>query len=226
MWMCRYGVGLLEEPIERADDWILMADHSNQIGTDKVLVILGIRANHMPPSGQALRYEDMRVMAVVPGSNWQREDVAKQYKLVAQRTGTPLAIVTDGAVELRESAVGLENEGKIVMMFRDFKHVAANEFKRLLEQDNRFASPRSLPRGYPPDLIETERNPAKPNFHQPSRWPFPAVIVLTVCRVGMPLSIAIGDPRQEPINRALQATIKSNLYMYILHRRLDILVPH
>ncbi len=25
------------------------------------------------------------------------------------------------------------------MMFRDFKHVAANEFKRLLEQDNRFA---------------------------------------------------------------------------------------
>lgn len=139
MWMCRYGVGLLEEPIERADDWILMADHSNQIGTDKVLVILGIRASHMPPSGQALRYEDMRVMAVVPGSNWQREDVAKQYKLVAQRVGTPLAIVTDGAVELRESAVGLENEGKIVMMFRDFKHVAANEFKRLLEQDNRFA---------------------------------------------------------------------------------------
>lgn len=82
MWLCRYGVGLLEEPIERADDWILMADHSNQIGTDKVLVILGIRDSHMPPSGQALRYEDMRVMAVVPGTNWQREDVAKQYKLV------------------------------------------------------------------------------------------------------------------------------------------------
>jgi hypothetical protein len=139
MWLCRYGVGLLEEPIEQADDWILMADHSNQIGTDKVLVILGIRACQMPPNGHTLRYEDMRVIAVVPGTNWQREDVAKQYKLVAERIGTPLAIVTDGAVELRESAVGLKNEGKIVMMFRDFKHVAANEFKRLLEQDNRFA---------------------------------------------------------------------------------------
>lgn len=86
-----------------------------------------------------LRYEDMRVMAVALGTNWQREDVAKQDKLVAQRIGTPLAIITDGAVELRESAVGLENERKIVMMFRDFKYVTANQFKRLLEQENRFA---------------------------------------------------------------------------------------
>ncbi|MFV0490017.1 MAG: hypothetical protein ACK5NL_22905, partial [Vibrio fluvialis] len=138
-WLCRYGIGLLEQPIEPADDWILMADHSNQIGTDKVLVILGIRASEMPPIGQPLRYEDMRVLSVVPGTDWKREEVAKQYKLVAERIGTPMGIVTDGAVELRESAAELENAGKIVMMFRDFKHVAANEFKRILEADDRFA---------------------------------------------------------------------------------------
>lgn len=138
-WLCRYGVGLLEEPIERAEDWILMADHSNQIGTDKVLVILGIRACDLPPIGRPLRYSDMRVLAVVPGSDWKREDVAKQYELLATRIGTPMAIVTDGAVELRESVSGLENTGKIVMMFRDFKHVAANEFKHQLEKDPQFS---------------------------------------------------------------------------------------
>ena len=137
-WLCRYGVGLMEEPVERADDWILMADHSNQIGTDKVLVILGIRASQLPPIGQPLRYSDMRVMAVVPGSNWKREDVAKQYELLAKKIGIPMAIVTDGAVELHESVSALENTGKIVMMFRDFKHVAANEFKHQLEADPQF----------------------------------------------------------------------------------------
>lgn len=101
--------------------------------------ILPDGCNHTNRDAMWLRYEDMRVMAVALGTNWQREDVAKQDKLVAQRIGTPLAIITDGAVELRESAVGLENERKIVMMFRDFKHVTANQFKRLLEQENRFA---------------------------------------------------------------------------------------
>ena len=139
-WLCRYGVGLLEKPLERAEDWILMADHSNQIGTDKILVILGIRACNLPPSGRPLRYSDMRVMAIVPGSDWKREDVAKQYELLAEKIGTPMAIVTDGAVELRESVSGLENAGKIVLMFRDFKHVAANEFKHQLEADPRFSA--------------------------------------------------------------------------------------
>lgn len=139
-WLCRYGVGLMELPIEHAEDWIFMADHSNQIGTDKVLVILGIRARDLPPIGRPLRYSDMRVLAVVPGSDWKREDVAKEYELLAKQIGTPMAIVTDGAVELRESVSGLENTGKIVIMFRDFKHVAANEFKHQLESDPRFSA--------------------------------------------------------------------------------------
>jgi hypothetical protein len=37
-WMQRLGVAALEEPAEPADDWIWMADHSNQIGPEKALV--------------------------------------------------------------------------------------------------------------------------------------------------------------------------------------------
>ena len=39
-WLMRVGVAALEEPVEVAEDWIWMADHSNQIGPEKVLVIL------------------------------------------------------------------------------------------------------------------------------------------------------------------------------------------
>ena len=43
MWLLRVGVATLREPIEAADDWVWMADHSNQIGPEKALVVLGVR---------------------------------------------------------------------------------------------------------------------------------------------------------------------------------------
>ena len=54
-WMQRLGVAALEEPAERADDWIWIADHSNQIGPEKALVVLGVRASQLPPPGTPLR---------------------------------------------------------------------------------------------------------------------------------------------------------------------------
>ena len=38
LWLMRVGVAALEEPVEVAEDWVWMADHSNQIGPEKVLV--------------------------------------------------------------------------------------------------------------------------------------------------------------------------------------------
>lgn len=35
--MMRVGVAAIEEPVEQADDWVWMADHSNQIGQEKAL---------------------------------------------------------------------------------------------------------------------------------------------------------------------------------------------
>ena len=137
-WLCRLGIAELEEPVEKADDWILFSDHSNQVGSEKVLVILGIRASRLPPLGQPLRHEDLRVLAVVPGVQWKQEDVAREYALVAERIGQPLALVTDGATELRESATGLENAGQTVIVLRDFKHIAANYLKHQLNADERF----------------------------------------------------------------------------------------
>ena len=85
-WSCRVGIANLQEPVEEADDWIWMADHSNQIGTEKVLQILGIPASQLPPPGQTLRLQDMRVLAVVLGTNWKREDVRREYAKLASNS--------------------------------------------------------------------------------------------------------------------------------------------
>ena len=138
MWAARAGVATLQTPHERADDWIWMADHSNQIGCEKVLQILGIRAADLPPPGKTLAREKMHVLAVVPAAEWKREDVRREYDKLAKRLGPPRFLLTDGAVELRESADVLEKDGEKPILLRDFKHFAANTLEQLIGKSDRF----------------------------------------------------------------------------------------
>jgi hypothetical protein len=131
-WLMRAGVAALEEPVELATDWIWMADHSNQIGPEKALVILGLRASQMPPPGVAITHKHVRVLTVEPGVNWKREDVARSYLKLADRAGIPQAIVVDGAVELREGAEVLQKKREDLLILSDLKHYAANVMKKIV----------------------------------------------------------------------------------------------
>ena len=140
-WMLRVGVAAIERAIEPADDWIWMADHSNQIGPEKALAIIGLRAAQMPPPGQSLTHDDVRVLELKPGTSWKREDMAAAYEQLAQRCGAPLSLLVDGAVELREGAEMAEmpqNQGKNMIVLGDFKHYAANVLKKIVGRDERF----------------------------------------------------------------------------------------
>jgi len=137
IWACRLGVAQLRSPVE-GDDWIWMVDHSNQIGQEKVLQIIGIRVADLPPLGETLPLEKMRVLATIPGTNWTRDDVRREYKKLAERIGAPRYLLADGAVELRESADALEIEGETPVVLRDMKHYAANVFEQLIGKDERF----------------------------------------------------------------------------------------
>jgi hypothetical protein len=138
-WTLRVGVAALKEPLARADDWVWMADHSNQIGPEKVLVVLGIRAAQMPPSGETLRHADIHLLTVRPGKTWKREDVAAVYRELAERHGVPRAVLCDGAVELRDSVECLKKQRGEVLVLQDFKHKAAIFLQSIVGNDPRFA---------------------------------------------------------------------------------------
>lgn len=138
-WMQRLGVAAIDEPLERADDCVWLADHSNQIGPEKVLVVLGVRASQLPPSGTPLRHEDVHVLAVQPGTTWKTENVAAVYESLAKRHGAPRAVLSDGAVELRDGAGVLKKSRPDTIVLGDFKHRAANVLKSIVGGDLRFA---------------------------------------------------------------------------------------
>lgn len=139
-WLMRVGVAAIEEPVEPADDWIWMVDHSNQIGPEKTLAVLGLRASQMPPPGEPLTQADVRTLLVQPGTNWKREDMADVYGQLAARIGAPRAVLIDGAVELRDGADVLKTRRADSIVLSDFKHFAANVLKKIVGGDDRFVA--------------------------------------------------------------------------------------
>ena len=108
------------------------------MAAEKVLVAPGVNASQLPEPGSALTHENVRVLEVKPGSPWKTENMEQEYEDLADRYGTPRAVLVDGAVELRDGAKCLENRRSDTIVLRDFKHYAANVMKSLLGNDERF----------------------------------------------------------------------------------------
>lgn len=142
-WCKRLGLDRLMQnqkssPTEAHNDMIWIVDHSNQIGTQKVLVILGISASRLPDKGQTLNLDALEVLAIEPGRCWTRDDVRRVYNELAEKIGRPRWVLCDGAVELRESVDVLCDGHHTTDVLRDFKHVAANRFESLIGKSKRF----------------------------------------------------------------------------------------
>jgi len=66
-WSMRLGIAAMNQGRERilsAKSRVIMVDHSCQMGDAKLMVVLGLDADHLPEPGQALRREDMKVLEV------------------------------------------------------------------------------------------------------------------------------------------------------------------
>ena len=138
-WMQRIGVAEIQAPVEKGGDWIWIVDHSNQIGPEKALVILGIPVSKLPPPGAPLRRKDVRLLRVKPGTGWTTVKMTEIYEELTERCGFPRVILSDGARELQNSIEPLRNTRSDVISLRDFKHKAANVFQAALEKDKRFS---------------------------------------------------------------------------------------
>lgn len=136
-WMQRIGLDRIQM-VKNMPGGVWLTDHTNQIGKEKVMVVLRVPNGQWTRSGAPLCHKNMEVVAVVPGEEWKRENVAEVYQEIADRCGLPRAIESDGAVELREPVETLEKQGKKPLALRDPKHFLANRFEALLTRDPQY----------------------------------------------------------------------------------------
>lgn len=137
-WTCRLGVGELQDTFDKDQDVLWMADHSSQIGSEKVLLIIGIAVEDLPKRGETLSLEKVKVLAIVPGERWKKEDVGREYQKLAEQIGAPRYLLSDGAIELREPAEELEKDGRKTIVLGDLKHHAANVLEKQIGRSERF----------------------------------------------------------------------------------------
>lgn len=138
LWLLRLGHARLTEPLEQADDWAWLADHSVQFGQDKCLAVLGLRLAYLPPQGQCLRAEDLKRVALVPMRSSTRQEVKEELEKARPRTGTPRLIVDDHGVDLSGGVRFFRAEHPATAEVYDLKHKAACLLKGRLEKDARF----------------------------------------------------------------------------------------
>jgi hypothetical protein len=140
-WLMRIGVARLIFNKQKMKDGqvVWFVDHSCKVGTEKVLAVLGIRLEDLPPPGQPIKHEDLMTLLVATGETWKREDVAQQYDALIEEIGAPLVINSDQAVELQEPALALKNNDKPVLVQTDPKHKLACIIKSVIGNDPRFA---------------------------------------------------------------------------------------
>jgi len=138
MWLMRLGHAMLTMPLEKADDWMWLADHSVQIGDEKVLAIVGIRLCDLPKPGECLEHHDLHLIALVPSESWTRPDVDNVLEQATQRTGVPRAIVTDHGSDLYGGVQLFQARHPETAELYDVKHKAACLLKHRLEKEPRW----------------------------------------------------------------------------------------
>lgn len=139
LWLMKLGLYKLNETKVQANDWIWIADHSIQLGTEKVLVVLGIRAINIPEE-RALVFSDMTPLGLFISKNTNGEKVAEQLQGLAKEYGEPMHIVSDGGPDLKSGIDTFINRSSNTKFIYDIKHKIAIHLKKLLSSDESWLS--------------------------------------------------------------------------------------
>jgi len=138
-WLMRLGLYALLRPLERADDWAYLIDHTIQIGSVKCFAVVGTRLSQLPYPQRCLRREDLVLVALelMPQSN--AANVEKALENAAVRTGVPRLIVSDQGGDVRAGIVRYCGNHSHTAATCDTAHKGANLLRGLLEADERWA---------------------------------------------------------------------------------------
>jgi len=137
-WLLRLGFFALHEPLDVADDWAFLIDHSVQIGTLKLCLILGVRLSAWRDSAGPLRHEDVRPLALIPVEQSNAQIVCEQLEQAALRTGIPREIVSDQGGDVKSGGELFAARHPQTALLHDAAHHGARVLKKRFEADPRW----------------------------------------------------------------------------------------
>jgi len=137
-WLLRVGLHELTRPKEQADDWVLIIDHTLQLGTLKCLLIVGIRQSAWERLDQPLAHHDLTFLGLEPMEKSDGEQVCQQLEAVAEQVGQVRAILNDHGSDLVKGVAKFAARHPRVRALQDVAHQAAIVLKQELLADPRW----------------------------------------------------------------------------------------
>jgi hypothetical protein len=135
LWLLRLGYYKLYREKEHADDWIWIVDHIVQLGSEKCLVILGIRQSNLPQAELYLDHEDVEPIALLPVTHSNGEIVFQQLTQTVEKTGLPREIIGDHGSDIKSGIEKFCQDHEQTCYIYDIKHKGAAILKRELKDD-------------------------------------------------------------------------------------------
>ena len=135
LWLLRLGYYKLTRRKQKAADWIWIIDHTIQWGSEKCLVILGIRQTDLPVAETILNHEDVEPIAMFPVTSSNGEIVYQQLEEAIEYTGVPKEIISDHGSDLKKGIEIFCNRHPQTCFIYDIKHKVAAVLKRELKDD-------------------------------------------------------------------------------------------
>ena len=137
-WVLRLGYAHLTRPLSHDHRWVWLIDHTLQIGSTKLFVIVGVPLDRVAFGVRPLQLADLQLVAMVPMEDASQERVAFELEKAIDRTGVPRQIVADGATNLQKGITRFQERHPRTVSVPDAAHHAANLLKFYWDNDPRW----------------------------------------------------------------------------------------
>ena len=131
-WVHKVGLYQLSRKKEKADDWVIVLDHSIQLGPEKLFVVLGIRESEIDFS-RALRFQDLEPLLLVAKEKWNGEAVRDCLLKVKALMGNIIYAVGDYGSDIKKGLQLAE-----IKHVHDIGHRIALILQRIYEKDEQY----------------------------------------------------------------------------------------
>jgi hypothetical protein len=128
-WVRKLGYYALTKPKPVADDWVILLDHTIQLGAEKLCVILGLRES-LIDFRRPLQYEDLEPLWMSSSARWNGDFIHEILERLQRKLGRIKYAVADYGSDIRK---GLRLAG--ISHIHDVTHRIALSLKRLYADD-------------------------------------------------------------------------------------------
>ncbi len=133
-WLLRLGCYALTCPLPMGE-WVLLIDHTVQIGPNKLLVIAGCPLANVPLGERPLRQSDLHLVGMSLMEHSTHEAVAAELEKARERVGTVRQIVSDNGSDLNGGVELFQTKHTEAAHVHDLAHVAATWLKQFRSHD-------------------------------------------------------------------------------------------